>query len=140
MRFWESPMRKLLVAAFTAGLLGLCIHLQAKPPEREQGAVKARVRLVDAETGNAIPGIVRVFGTGADKPLPLPGLYDRLRGLNATATLAGWSVVPATGCETALPRGKVRVEAVSGLEAALTVEELDQSKHPADGSAAARRQ
>src|SRR5262245_896862 len=117
-------MRKLLVAACTAGLLGLCVYLQAQAP-REGDAAKVRVRLVDAETGEAIPGIVRVFRAGADKPLPLPGLYDRLRGLNTTTTLAGWSVVPAAGGETTLPRGKVRVEAVSGLETALAVEEFD---------------
>jgi hypothetical protein len=125
-------MRKLLVAALTAGLLGLCVYLQAGPPGMEQGAVKIRVRLVDAETGQAVPGIVRVFRAGADKPLPLPGLYDRLRGLNTTATLAGWSVVPAAGGETTLPRGKVQGEAVSGLETALAVEELDLGKNPPD--------
>jgi hypothetical protein len=103
-------MRKVLVAAFIAGLLGLCVYLQAEPPGKEGDAVKVHVRLVDAETGSAIPGIVRVFRAGADKPLPLPGLYDRLRGLNATPTLTGWSVVPAAGGETMLLRGKVRIE------------------------------
>lgn len=38
-------MRKLLVAAFTAGLLGLCVYLQAQAPKKEEGAVKIRVRL-----------------------------------------------------------------------------------------------
>ncbi len=126
-------MRQLLVAAFTAGLLGVCVYLQAQAPEKDGGAVPVRVRLVDAETGQAVPGIVRAFRAGADKPLPLPGLYDRLRGLNVTATLAGWSVVPAAGGETALPRGRVRVEAVSGLETARAAEELDLGKDPPNG-------
>jgi hypothetical protein len=121
-------MRKMLVVAFTAGLLGLCVYLQAEPPQKED-AVKVRVRLVDTESGKSIGGIVRVFRAGEDKPLALPGLYDRLRGLKTTATLAGWSVVPAAGAETTLPRGKVRIEAVSGLETALAVEELDLSKN-----------
>src|SRR5947199_6413651 len=99
-------MRKLLVLAFTAGLLGLCVYLQARPPQEEGDAVKVRVRLVDAETGKPVPGIVRVFRAGEDKPLAPPGLYDRLRGLKTTAALAGWSVVPAAGGETTLPRGK----------------------------------
>jgi hypothetical protein len=121
-------MRKILVSAFTAGLLGLCFYLQAEPPKQEDA--KIRVQLVDAETGKAMPGIIRVFRAGEGKPLALPGLYDRLRGLKATDTLAGWHVVPAAGAETTLPRGKVRIEAVSGLETALAVEEIDLGKNP----------
>jgi hypothetical protein len=121
-------MRKTLVSAFSVGLLGLCVYLQADPPETGDDAVKVRVRLVDAGADKSVPGIVRVFRAGEDKPLRLPGLYDRLRGLKTTATLAGWSVVPAAGGETTLPRGKVRIEAVSGLETTLAVEELDLSK------------
>jgi hypothetical protein len=124
-------MRKPLVLALTSGLLALCVYLQARPPQQDE-VVKVRVKLVDAETGKAVPGIVRVFRAGEDKPLPLPGLYDRLRGLKTTAGLAGWSVVPAAGGETALPRGKVRIEAVSGLETALAVEDHDPGKNPAD--------
>src|SRR5262245_54471110 len=121
----ESPMRKLLGAALTAGFIGLCVHLQAQAPKADSDAVTVRVRLEDAETGQAIAGIVRVFREGADKPLPLPGLYDRLRGLNATPTSAGWAVVPAAGGETPLPRGNVRIEAVSGLETALAAMEVE---------------
>jgi hypothetical protein len=118
-------MRKLLVAACTLGLLGLCIHLQAQAPKTSEDSVKVHVRMQDADTGEAISGIVRAFRAGADKPLPLPGLYDRLRGLNPTPTSAGWCVVPAAGDETTLPRGKVRIEAVSGLETALAAMEME---------------
>jgi hypothetical protein len=124
-------MRKILVAVLSVGLLGLCVYLRAEPA-KEEAAVKVRVRLVDAETGKSIPGIVRVFRIGEDKPLALSGLYDRLRGLKPTATLAGWAVVPAAGGETMLPRGKVRIEAVSGLETALTAEEIDLGENPAE--------
>src|SRR6476661_3278650 len=105
-------MRRALILAVCAGILGLCVYLQAESPKQEADAVKVRVRLVDAETAKAIPGIIRVFRAGEDKPLALPGLYDRLRGLKTTATFSGWAVVPATGGETTLPRGKVRIEAV----------------------------
>jgi hypothetical protein len=118
-------MRKVLISAISAALIGLCAYLQVEPSRADDDAVKVRVRLVDADTGKAVPGIVRVFRAGEDKPLALPGLYDRLRGLKTTATLAGWSVVPAAGGETKLPRGKLRIEAVSGLETARAVEELD---------------
>ncbi len=123
-------MRKMLGVAVSVGLLGLCVYLQADPLKNEDDALKVRVKLVDADTGKAIPGIIRVFGVGEEKPLALPGLYDRLRGLKTTATLAGWSVVPAAGGATTLPRRKVRIEAVSGLETALAVEEVDLSKNP----------
>src|SRR5262245_53745516 len=123
-------MRKLLVATFTVGLLGLCVYLHAQAPKVSEDTLKVRVRLVNAENGVAISGIVRAFRAGADKPLTLPGLYDRLRGLNATPTSAGWSVVPAAGGETTLPRGKVRVEAVCGLETALAVADIDLGKDP----------
>lgn len=123
-------MRKLLIAAFTGSLIGLCVHLQAQAPKADNDAVAVRFRLEDAETGQAISGIVRAFRAAADKPLKLPGLYDRLRGLNATPISAGWSVVPAAGGETTLPRGKVRIEAVSGLETALAVQELDLGQNP----------
>src|SRR5439155_11560470 len=123
-------MRKLLLSALSAVVIGLCVYLQAEPPKKEEETVKIRVRLVDAQTGKDVPGVVRVFRAGEDKPLALPGLYDRLRGLKPNATLAGWAVVPAKGGETTLPRGKLRIEAVSGLETALAVEELDLSKKP----------
>jgi hypothetical protein len=125
-------MRKLLVLAFTAGAVGLCLYLQALSSPKADDAVKVRVRLVDAETGKDMPGIVRVFRSGEDKPLPLPGLYDRLKGLKPTATLAGWAVLPVGGGETTLPRAKLRLEAVSGLETALAAEEIDLSKNPPD--------
>ncbi|MCI0705295.1 MAG: CehA/McbA family metallohydrolase [Planctomycetia bacterium] len=121
-------MRKLLVPVFSAGILGVCLYLQADPPKTED--VKIRVRLVDADTGKDVPGIIRVFRAGEDKPLALPGLYDRLRGLKLPATSAGWCVVPSAGGETMLPRSKLRIEALSGLETALTVVELDLSNKP----------
>jgi hypothetical protein len=123
-------MRKLLVLAVTAGFLGLCVYLQAEPAPGADEPVKFRVQLLDADTGKAIPGVVRVFRAGDEKPVALPGLYDRLRGLKTGATLAGWSVVPAAGGETTLPRAKLRIETLSGLETALAVEEIDLTKNP----------
>jgi hypothetical protein len=128
--FASAPVRKILVSAFSVGLLSLCVYLQADPPKTNEDAVKIRVKLVDAETGKGVGGIVRVFRAGEDKPLALPGLYDRLRGLKPTATMAGWSVVPAAGGETTLPRAKLRIEALSGLETVLAVEEIDLGKKP----------
>jgi hypothetical protein len=121
-------MRKLLVLAFTASAVALCLYLQAS--SKADATVKLRVRLVDADTGKDVPGIVRAFRIGEDKPLPLPGLYDRLKGLKREPAMSGWCVVPAAGGATELPRAKVRLEAVSGLETALTTEEIDLGKNP----------
>jgi len=125
-------MRKTLLWSFSAGVLGLCVYLQAEPSRADADGVQLRLRLVDAESGKSVPGMVRVFRVGEAKPIALPGLYDRLRGLEPTATLAGWSVVPAAGGETTLPRARLRIEAVSGLESALAVQEVDLDKKPPD--------
>jgi hypothetical protein len=121
-------MRKLILAAASLGLFGLCIYLQADGPSKEPDTIPARIQLQDAETGKAIAGIVRVIPAGETKPLPLPGLYDRLRGLKPTESWAGWHVVPIGGGSTKLPRQKVRIEAVSGLETVRLNEEFDLSK------------
>jgi hypothetical protein len=122
-------MRKLLIAAFCAFILGMCLYLQAEAPKKEADIVKVRLQLVDADTGKSLGGIIRVFRGGEEKPLPLPGLYDRLRGLGNKPT-PGWHVIPAIGAALTLPRGKLRIEAVSGLETALAVDDVDLSANP----------
>jgi hypothetical protein len=124
-------MRKAILLAFTCCVLGLCIYLQAEPARMEEDTAKLRIQLVDADSGKNISGIVRVFRVGDEKPLALNGLYDRLRGLTRTSTLAGWHVVAANGGETALPRGKLRIEAVSGLETVRAVQDVDFTNNAA---------
>jgi hypothetical protein len=87
--------------------------------------VKVRLQLVDAARGRKIGGMVRVIPANAARPVELPGLLDRLRGLKKTETLTGWYVVPAAGAETMLARGRYRVEALSGLETALARQEVE---------------
>src|SRR5262245_64625373 len=86
-------------------LLGLSAGLGGRP-----GAADAtvRLRLVDAAHGKPRAGLVRVLRAGSDKPLALPGLFDRLRGLERSEVVAGWYVVPAGGAETTLPRTGLR--------------------------------
>src|SRR5438045_4062210 len=114
-------MRKLLLGGICLVVLCLCVFLRAQPqPDR----LKVRLRLVDAATGKPVAGLVRV--TGADgKPVPLPGLFDRLTGLKKELPGVHWYVVPAEGAETTLPRGKLQVQALSGLETALAQQELE---------------
>src|SRR5262249_40365280 len=93
-------------------------------PERP-ATVKFRLQLVNADSGAKLGGMVRVTPADAKKSVELPGLLDRLRGLKKTDTLTGWYVVSADGAETTLPRGRYRVEALSGLETALTTQEIN---------------
>ena len=110
-------MRKLILAIGSAAVLGLCVYLQAETPKKDADTAEIRIQLQDADTGKPIGGIVRVFRD--DKPLQLSELYDRLRGLKPTATLAGWHVVPASGGSTSLPcaQGATRSRFRAGVAA-----------------------
>ena len=114
-------MRKL---AFTLGC-GLVLAVCALLGAPGAATVKVRVQLLDAANGNAVGGMVRVVPADAKKPVELPGLVDRLLGLRKTDRLSGWYVVPVAGAETALPPGRYRVEALSGLETALSTLDVD---------------
>jgi hypothetical protein len=128
-------MRTVLLASACFFVLGVSAYLSAKP----QGeGVHVKLRLADAQSGKAVGGIVRVFRSDSDKPLALPGLFDRLRGLERSDTVAGWSVVPAEGATTTLPRGRLRLEAVAGLETALERQDLDLGGATADVTARLR--
>ena len=81
-------MRKLLLATISIGVIGLCVLLQADGPKSDDSTSRVTLQLQNADNGEPIAGIVRVYRAGEDKPMPLPGLYDRLRGLKPTATLA----------------------------------------------------
>jgi hypothetical protein len=117
-------MRGILLSSITALVFVLCLYLHA---QREEGKdATLRVRLVD-ERGKDVGGMMRVFAE-KDKPVALPGLFGRLRGLKLAPAQQGWHVLPASGAETHLPRAKLRIEAVSGLESALTQQEIDLSK------------
>src|SRR5262245_48173710 len=112
----SAIMRRVALAIGSIAVLALCVYLQADGPKKDGDLESVRVQLQDAESGKPIAGIVRVFHVGQEKPIALPGLYDRLCGLKESPTLTGWHVVPVDGGTTMLPRGKIRVEAVSGLE------------------------
>jgi hypothetical protein len=119
-------MKTIILVPVCAVALGLCAYLSGKP---ESDTVKLRLRLIDAATEKDIGGMVRIFPQGKDRPLVLAGLFDRLRGLKPTRDVQGWYVVPTRGAETTLPRGQIRIEAVSGLESAPGRVEIDLSKN-----------
>ncbi|MSR55549.1 MAG: hypothetical protein EXS09_20035 [Gemmataceae bacterium] len=123
-------MRKILLALCCLAVLGLCAWLQADTPPADKAAVSVELKLLDAGTGKPIAGIVRVFKVFETKPLVLSGLYDRMRGLNKEADRLGWQVVSSSGNTVSLPRTKLRIEAVSGLESNRASREIDLTEKP----------
>lgn len=115
-------MRTVLLAVTCFLMLGVSAYLGARPQKDD---AKVRLRLIDGETGKNHAGLIRVFRKDDVKPLALPGLFDRLRGLPKSETVAGWHVVPTDGADITLPRAVLRLEAVSGLETTLTRQEID---------------
>lgn len=99
-------MRSIFLASVCALALALSAYLAGKPGDE---GVKLRVRLVDADTGKDVTGIVRVFEKEKDEPLALPGLFDRLRGLKPAKGAGGWHVIPPKGgADHAAPHATAR--------------------------------
>jgi hypothetical protein len=118
-------MRNLIIALSCLLLLGFCALMGAKP---RGDSVKLRLRLIDSAGGQDLAGIVRAYSEKERKYLPLPGLFDRLLGLKLPADLSGWHVVGSGGGKTTVPRAKIRLEALSGLETLTARQELDLTK------------
>src|SRR5262245_45093770 len=123
-------MRSFLLGSACTAVLGLCAYLGGKPDDE---TVKVRLKLVDAATGKEFEGIVRVFPQGKGEPLRLAGLFDRLRGLTPSKDARGWYVVPPQGAPVTLPRARLRIEALSGLETTRATREIDlRAEAPAE--------
>jgi hypothetical protein len=120
-------MRTCFLCIASILVFSLALLLRAEP-EKKSDTIKVHLRLADDRTGKSIAGMVRIFRQGSDTPLSLTGLPDRLRGLKKTDTVVGWYVVPVSGIETTLPCAALRLEALSGLETARTIQEIDLSK------------
>lgn len=122
----ESPFsaRRAVLGSGAVAVVAACALFGAASQE---STVKLRLRLVDAATGRNCTGIVRLLDKD-QRGTPLPGLYDRLRGLKVAAEFGGWHVVPAAGATTSVLRGKYQVEAVAGLETQLDQAEIDLAK------------
>jgi hypothetical protein len=115
-------MYKSIVALVCLVALGLCALVGARS---QSDAVKLRLRLIDAADGHDMAGIVRAYSQKAGKYVPLSGLFNRLLGLKLPADSSGWHVVGSGGAMTTLPREKIRLEALCGLETVLATQEID---------------
>jgi hypothetical protein len=114
-------MRQTCLCAACILIVGVSAYLGAQPQAER---VKVRLRLLDGATGKGIAGIVRVSSADS-KYVELPGLFDRMSGLTKDLPGVHWYVVPAGGAETMLPRTKLQLEAVSGLETGRGQREVD---------------
>src|SRR5262245_8837457 len=117
--------RRIALGTLCLALTILCALVHATPQE---GAVKLRLRLIDSAASRDCTGIARLTESTSKKSVPLPGLYDRLRGVKVAAEFGGWHVVPAAGAETTVQRGAYRLEALAGLETQLAAVDLDLTK------------
>src|SRR5262249_8560082 len=125
----DDPMRKAILTLFSLALVFACAFLSASS---QTDPVKVRLRLIDTATGKSIGGIVRVVQKDGGPAVELPGLYPRLRGLKVPDSVDGWQGVPAGGAATPLPRGAFKLDALSGLEPAVTKIDVDLRKAPPD--------
>lgn len=76
-----------------------------------------KVTLTEEGSGVELPGLIRVIPEGREEALELPGLFRRDRG---------WHTLPPSA-ELAVPRMKIRIEALHGLETEKTERSLDLS-------------
>ncbi|MDX2019631.1 MAG: CehA/McbA family metallohydrolase [Deltaproteobacteria bacterium] len=79
---------------------------------------EANVEIVNAETRQSIPGLLRAKNT-AGEPLEISGLLSRGEGLEAAHPARQWFVLPARSI-IRLPCGPVVFEAIAGVESHLT--------------------
>src|SRR5437763_1872257 len=114
-------MRRLFLAASCLFVVATSVFLGAQGNAQR---VAVRLRLVDATTAKDLAGIVRVFDKER-RPVELPGLFNRMEGMPKDFPGIQWSVVSLGGSETMLPVGRLRIEALSGLETALAPLEID---------------
>ena len=106
----------LLTFAVVTTLLG--IGNQPKPD-----ACQLTVALLDAETGQALPGLVQITDQDNQR-LKLPELLDRGQGLPADSLSHQWSVLTKARTLT-VPCTQLTIRAISGLETETVTRQVD---------------
>lgn len=108
----------------TLGMLVLSMSaLLAVDNAENAGTCMVRFRLVDATTGEEIPGLIRVQASDGEA-VPLTRLLGRGEGVRNQPAIEQWSVIvePTT---LRLPRDVVEVAAFSGLETEMVSQTVD---------------
>ncbi len=123
-------MRLSLCVAAGVLLLMMCalLAVQAAPETgtetgTEAGICEVRLALIDGETGEELPGLVRIR-TEEGAIVPVDSLLPRGQGLReGEAIHQWWALVEPTSVR--LPRAKLEVAAFAGLETDLTTQTVD---------------
>jgi hypothetical protein len=79
--------------------------------------------LTDAQTGNELAGLIHVSDENG-KPVSLDGLMSRGVGLSNQLPISRWSVLPKS-VTLRLPRQKLTITAISGLETETVIVTVD---------------
>jgi hypothetical protein len=125
-------VKRLLVIFISCLLLGLVVVAG-----HNEGFCRVTVRLTDAETGKAVPGLIRIIdgeGKSIDPRMITDAqgmpkeLLSRGLGIKEESSINHWWVIngPASFL---LPREELTVEAFSGLETELARTTLDLTDH-----------
>lgn len=110
--------------AVTAAMLLLMMGtLFGVEPTSETETCSVRLSLVDAESEETIPGLVRVKGA-AGQTISLPGVLPRGQGLDDQPAIQEWSALvrPET---VRFPREVLEFSAFSGIETEITTQTVD---------------
>lgn len=111
-------MRSLFLASTCLAMMALSVYFSISSQTEK---FTLQIELVDQETGKPLAGLIRVITSDRSMLMDLAGLYNRFKGLEKSAPVKGWFVIPAKGATTTLPKGDYFVEAISGLETAQIV-------------------
>ncbi len=120
--------RDRIAASLTAAVMlaVLCIARAAPRDSASGGTCAVSLRLVDAVTGRALPGLVRIVDAQGRAVRPAE-LLPRDLGLDAntgTPAISGWFTIDR-GATIHLAPGKYQVEGFAGLETESTRQPLD---------------
>ena len=91
---------------------GVPLHALAAQPGADTETCRLRLRLVDAETREALSGLVRIAGPEG-KALPLPGLVNRGIQLREGHPARDWHALLEAGTVD-VPRARLVLDAVAG--------------------------
>jgi hypothetical protein len=108
---------------FRAVLLLSLVIIYHRAVTQEQQC-RLMITLVDGQTRQSVPGVIRCFPRGGDHSIPLTNLLSRGQGLNDKNAIQDWYVI-SSPTEVLLPRQPLQLEAFSGLETELTRVSVD---------------
>jgi hypothetical protein len=114
-------MRRRRVLRVVLLLSLFALYHRAAPQEQQ---CRLTITLVDSQTHNSIPGVIRCVSRGGDQSIPVTNLLARGQGLKDKSAIQDWHVI-SSPTEVLLPRQPLRLEAFSGLETELKVVSVD---------------